>query len=131
MAMKPTRFKISVSQDGLMPEETTDIATVDFPNLPKKLIKALGFERVDANTYVGVVPVFVKLGGKEQEIEVEIGVDVPEMRSKVLELIRSPFTATIEDAEGAEAEGGKVIEINKKGGAKRAKKTARGRKKGS
>jgi hypothetical protein len=88
--MKSTRLKISVSQDGLLPEETTEIATLVFPILPKKLLKALGFERVDTSTYVGVLPVFVNLGDKEQEIEIELGVTLPEMRKKVIEIVRTP-----------------------------------------
>src|SRR5579884_4313927 len=89
--MKSTRLKISVSQDGLLPEETTEVATLIFPILPKKLLKALGFERVDASTYVGVLPVFVNLGDKEQEIEIELGVTLPEMRKKVLKLPKTPL----------------------------------------
>ncbi|KRT65129.1 MAG: hypothetical protein XU11_C0035G0027 [Candidatus Dadabacteria bacterium CSP1-2] len=88
--MKSTRFKISVSQDGLLPEETADVATLQFPILPKKLLKALGFERIDTKTYVGVLPVFVNIGDKEQEIVVELGVTVPEMRKKVIEVVRTP-----------------------------------------
>lgn len=86
--MKPTRIKVSVSQDGLLPQETADVATVEFPALPKKLLRALGFEKVDATTFVGVLPVFVNLGD-EQEIEIELGVGVPEMRKKVLEILTS------------------------------------------
>lgn len=88
--MKSTRLKISVSQDGLLPEETTEVATLVFPILPKKLLKALGFERVDRSTYVGVLPVFVNLGDKEQEIEIELGVTLPEMRKKVIEIVKTP-----------------------------------------
>jgi hypothetical protein len=88
--MKSTRFKISISQDGLLPEETAEVATVTFPILPKKLLKAIGFERVDTSTYVGVLPVFVNLGDKEQEIEIELGVALPEMRKKVIEIVKTP-----------------------------------------
>ena len=88
--MKSTRIKISVSQDGLLPQETADIATLSFPVLPKKLLKALGFERVDSSTFVGVLPIFVNLGAKMQEIEIELGVTLPEMRKKVLEIVRIP-----------------------------------------
>lgn len=88
--MKFTRLKISVSQDGLLPEETAEVATIPLPILPKKLLKALGFERVDATTYVGVLPVFINLGDKEQEIEIELGVTLPEMRKKVIEIVKSP-----------------------------------------
>ena len=88
--MKSTRLKISVSQDGLLPQETAEIATLEFPALPKKLLKALGFERVDSRTYVGVLPVFINLGEKDQEIEIELGVTLPEMRKKIIEIVKTP-----------------------------------------
>jgi len=88
--VKSTRLKISVSQDGLLPQETTEVATLAFPVLPKKLLKALGFERVDSSTYVGVLPIFVSLGDKEQEIEIELGVALPEMRKKIIEIVKTP-----------------------------------------
>jgi len=88
--MKSTRLKISVSQDGLLPQETAEIATLEFPTLPKKLLKALGFERVDSKTYVGVLPVFINLGDKEQEIEIELGVTLPEMRKRVIDIVKTP-----------------------------------------
>ena len=88
--MKSTRLKISVSQDGLLPQETAEIATLEFPTLPKKLLKALGFERVDSKTYVGVLPVFINLGDKDQEIEIELGVTLPEMRKKIIEIVKTP-----------------------------------------
>ncbi len=91
--MKATKIKVSVSQDGLLPQETAEIATVDFPVFQKKLLKALGFERVDSETFVGVLPVFVHLLDKQQEIEVELGVGLPEMRKKVLEILLTPSTA--------------------------------------
>jgi hypothetical protein len=74
----------------LLPEETAEVATLQFPILPKKLLKALGFERVDRTTYVGVLPVFVSIGDREQEIIVELGVTVPEMRKKVIEVVKTP-----------------------------------------
>ena len=88
--MKSTLLKISVSQDGLLPQETAEIATIEFPTLPKKLLKALGFERVDSKTYVGVLPVFINLGEKEQEIEIELGVTLPEMRKKIIDIVKTP-----------------------------------------
>lgn len=91
--MKATKIKVSVSQDGLLPQETAEIATVDFPVFQKKLLKALGFERVDSETFVGVLPVFIHLLDKQQEIEVELGVGLPEMRKKVLEILLTPSTA--------------------------------------
>jgi len=91
--MKPTKIKVSVSQDGLLPEETAELATVDFPVFQKKLLKALGFERVDSETFVGVLPVFIHLSDKHQEIEVELGVGLPEMRKKVMEILLTPGSA--------------------------------------
>ncbi|MEZ4547327.1 MAG: hypothetical protein R3B51_06255 [Thermodesulfobacteriota bacterium] len=73
-----------------MPQETAEIATLEFPTLPKKLLKALGFERVDSKTYVGVLPVFINLGDKDQEIEIELGVTLPEMRKKIIEIVKTP-----------------------------------------
>ena len=102
--MKSTRLKISVSQDGLLPQETADVAILQFPVLPKKLLKALGFERVDSTTFVGVLPVFVNLGEKEQEIEIELGVMLPEMRKKVIEIIKIP---------AKQAPMGKVVKLPK------------------
>lgn len=86
--MKSTRIKISVSQDGLLPQESVDVATIEFPFIPKKLLRALGFERVDNSTFVGVMPVFLNLDDNEQEIEIELGVSMPEMRKKILELFQ-------------------------------------------
>lgn len=111
--MKSTRLKISVSQDGLLPQETAEIATLDFPALPKKLLKALGFERVDSRTYVGVLPVFINLGEKDQEIEIELGVTLPEMRKKIIEIVKTParLIAAAQEAKAAsEAKAAKKAE---------------------
>lgn len=107
--MKSTRLKISVSQDGLLPEETTEVATIPLPILPKKLLKALGFERVDSSTYVGVLPVFINVGDKEQEIEIELGVTLPEMRKKVIEIVKAPSKFISSKFE----EEGEVVELPK------------------
>ncbi|MDA2919225.1 hypothetical protein MYX76_07010 [Desulfobacterota bacterium AH_259_B03_O07] len=111
--MKSTKLKISVSQDGLLPQETAEVATLSFPVLPKKLLRALGFERVDSTTFVGVLPVFVNLGAKEQEIEIELGVTIPEMRKRVIEIVKTP---------AKQASLAKVVKLPKKS-------TKRGRKK--
>ena len=95
--MKDTKIKVSVSQDGLLPQETAELAILEFPVFQKKLLKALGFERVDADTFVGVLPVFVHLADKHQEIEIELGVNMPEMRKKVLDVLKTP-TASSEPA---------------------------------
>lgn len=96
--MKSTKLKVSISQDGLLPQETQEIVTLSFPSLPKKLLKALGFERVDAKTFVGVLPVFINLEEKYQEIEIELGITLPEMRKKVIEMIKAqtkPDSSTV------------------------------------
>ena len=110
--MKATRLKISVSQDGLLPEETTEVATIPLPILPKKLLKALGFERVDSSTYVGVLPVFINVGDKEQEIEIELGVTLPEMRKKIIEIVKAPSKFISSKLEEEEEEG-EVVELPK------------------
>ena len=115
--MKETRIKVSVSQDGLLPQETADVASVQFPNLPKKLLKALGFERVDSSTFVGVLPVFVNLGDKEQQIEIELGVSLPEMRKKVMEILKGPSGQKIEEVKTI-----KKVQDSKKEPKKRGRK---------
>ena len=131
--MKSTRLKISVSQDGLLPEESAEIATMQFPSLPKSLLLALGFERVDDNTFVGVVPVFVNLSSKGQEIEFELGVEVPEMRKQVIEMVKAPRGDQRGSgrAEPEDADTGNVIELKKKAAKKQSKKPAGGKKKGA
>lgn len=123
--MKPTRLKISVSQDGLLPQETAEIATLDFPTLPKKLLKALSFERVDSNTYVGVLPVFINLGEKEQEIEIELGVTLPEMRKKIIEIVKTParLIAAAQDKKIARSKAAKKKESIKQAAAAKEKAT--------
>ncbi|HEX9831012.1 MAG TPA: hypothetical protein VGA94_04930, partial [Thermodesulfobacteriota bacterium] len=37
-----------------------------------------------------VLPIFVNLGEKEQEIEIELGVTLPEMRRKIIDIVKSP-----------------------------------------
>lgn len=96
--MKSTKIKISVSQDGLLPQESIEVSTIEFPSLPKKLLRALGFEKVDNTTFVGVMPVFVNLADKDQEIEVELGVSMPEMREKIIELFQKTLSHANSDA---------------------------------
>jgi len=123
--MKPTRLKISVSQDGLLPQETAEIATLEFPTLPKKLLKALSFERVDSNTYVGVLPVFINLGEKEQEIEIELGVTLPEMRKKIIEIVKTParLIAAAQDKKIARSKAAQKKEPRKQAAATKEKAT--------
>jgi len=123
--MKPTRLKISVSQDGLLPQETAEIATLDFPTLPRKLLKALSFERVDSNTYVGVLPVYISLGEKEQEIEIELGVTLPEMRKRIIDIVKTParLIAATQDKKIARSKAARKKEPIKQAAATKGKAT--------
>ncbi|MCY3972759.1 MAG: hypothetical protein OXF52_00900, partial [Candidatus Dadabacteria bacterium] len=91
--MKPTSIKISISPDGLLPEQSIELGRTLMPGIPKKLMSALDFEKVDGDrkntTFIGILPVFVVIGEKTQEIEVELTVAHPELRDKVVEI----FTA--------------------------------------
>ncbi|WP_462137265.1 hypothetical protein [Candidatus Mycalebacterium sp.] len=91
--MKPTRIKMSISQDGLLPQESIELGETLLQNFPKKLMSALDFERVDSSgkktTFIGIMPVFVVIGEKTQEIEIELTVAHPELRDKVVEIFTS------------------------------------------
>ena len=92
--MKATKIRVSINQEGLLPEESSEVAQIQFPSIPKNLLKGLGFEKVDDTTFVGVLPIFVNLGEKEQEIELEFNVDMQEFRKRIVEIIRRPFQSS-------------------------------------
>jgi len=89
--MKSTRIKISISQDGSLSKESVETAGFEFPVIPRKLLKSMGFEKVDDTTYVGIVSVFLNLLDKEQEIEIELGVEASDARKKILDLFAKGF----------------------------------------
>ena len=89
--MKSTRIKISISQDGSLSKESVDTVDFQFPVIPRKLLKSMGFEKVDDTTYVGIVSVFLNLLDKEQEIEFELGVEASDARKKILDLFAKGF----------------------------------------
>ncbi len=89
--MKPTRIKISISQDGSLSKESVETVDFEFPLIPRKLLKSMGFEKVDDTTYVGIVSVFLNLLEKEQEIEIEVGVEASDARKKILDLFAKGF----------------------------------------
>lgn len=91
--MKSTRIKISISQDGSLSKESVDTVDFQFPLIPRKLLKSMGFEKVDDTTYVGIVSVFMNLLDKEQEIEIELGVEASDARKKILDLFAKGFQA--------------------------------------
>lgn len=101
--MKPTRIKISISQDGSLSKESIETADFEFPLIPRKLLKSMGFEKVDDATYVGIVSVFLNLLEKEQEIEFELGVEASDARKKILNLFAKGFqTMDKSEVPGAE-----------------------------
>jgi len=91
--MKPTLIKVSISHDGLLPQQSIKLGETVLQNFPKKLITALDFEKVDDDkkktTFVGILPVFVVIGEKTQEIDMELTVAHPELRSKVVDIFTS------------------------------------------
>lgn len=125
--LKDTKIKISVTQDGLLPEETSELATFPFPALDKKLLAALGFEKVDTSTYVGVLPVFINLSAKGQEVEVELGVDIPELRKQVIGMLgTTPKKPEAKKSSSrAKKTGSNVIKLGKGKQAAKAAKAAK------
>ncbi len=100
--MKSTTVKISISQDGLLPQQSIELGRTLLQSFPKKLMNALDFEKVDGDrkntTFIGIVPVFVVIGEKTQEIEIELTVAHPELRDKVVDIFTSkqPIIASAE-----------------------------------
>ena len=84
--MKQTTIKISVTQDGLLPEEVTLLGKIYIPLLQKQILRSTGFEKIDDSTYEGVMPVKIIANAKVQEIEFEIGA-IPDFRKKVVEFV--------------------------------------------
>ena len=84
--MKQTTIKISVTQDGLLPEEVTLLGKIFIPPIQKQILRSTGFEKIDDSTYAGVMPVKIIANAKVQEIEFEIGA-IPDFRKKVVEFV--------------------------------------------
>ncbi len=89
--MKTTKIKISICQDGSLSEGSVSTIAFQFPVIPKKLLKPMGFEKVDDTTYVGLNPVFLTLLEKDQEIKIEFSVEASEARKKILNLFEKGF----------------------------------------
>jgi len=84
--MRETTVKISVTQDGLLPEEVTLLGKIFLPAIQKQILRSCGFEKIDDSTFAGVVPIKVTANAKMQEIEFEVGA-IPDFRKKVVEFI--------------------------------------------
>ena len=84
--MRETTVKISVTQDGLLPEEVTLLGKIFLPAIQKQILKSTGFEKIDDSTFAGVVPIKITTNPKIQEIEFEVGA-IPDFRKKVVEFV--------------------------------------------
>ena len=45
--MRRTTVRISVTQDGLLPEEVTVLGTIFIPAIQKQILRSVGFEAID------------------------------------------------------------------------------------
>ncbi len=86
--MRRTTVRISVTQDGLRPEEITVLGTIFLPAIQKQILRSVGFEQIDkgAGTFTGVMPVKITTNKKTQEIEFEVGA-LSDFRKKVVNFV--------------------------------------------
>ena len=96
--MRETTVKISVTQDGLLPEEVTLLGKIFLPAIQKQILRSCGFEKIDDSTFAGVVPIKVTANAKMQEIEFEVGA-IPDFRKKVVEFINQVSLLEFEEPE--------------------------------
>ena len=94
--MKETTVKISVTQDGLLPDEITVLGTIFLPSIQKQLLKSVGFEKIDRGTFAGVMPVKIVMNQKTQVIEFEVGA-LSDLRKKVIKFINDVSVREFED----------------------------------
>ena len=96
--MRETTVKISVTQDGLLPEEVTLLGKIFLPAIQKQILRSCGFEKIDDSTFAGVVPIKVTANAKMQEVEFEVGA-IPDFRKKVVEFINEVSLLEFEEPE--------------------------------
>ena len=101
--MRKTNVKISVTQDGLLPEEVTLLGKIFLPAIQKQILRSCGFEKIDDSTFAGVVPIKVTANAKKQEIEFEVGA-IPDFRKKVVEFINEVSLLEFEEPEPVKEE---------------------------
>ena len=101
--MRETTVKISVTQDGLLPEEVTLLGKIFLPAIQKQILRSCGFEKIDDSTFAGVVPIKVTANAKMQEIEFEVGA-IPDFRKKVVEFINQVSLLEFEEPEPVKEE---------------------------
>ena len=101
--MRETTVKISVTQDGLLPEEVTLLGKIFLPAIQKQILRSCGFEKIDDSTFAGVVPIKVTANAKMQEIEFEVGA-IPDFRKKVVEFINEVSLLEFQEPEPVKEE---------------------------
>ena len=123
--MKETTVKISVTQDGLLPEEVTVLGTIFLPAIQKQILKSCGFEKIDDATYAGVMPIKVTTNQKTQIIEFEVGA-MTDFRKKVVNFVNQARVLELEIPEPPVVEEPK--KISKRKSTKKSKLTAKEKK---
>ena len=123
--MKETTVKISVTQDGLLPEEVTVLGTIFLPAIQKQILKSCGFEKIDDATYAGVMPIKVTTNQKTQIIEFEVGA-MTDFRKKVVNFVNQARVLEFEIPEPPVVEEPK--KISKRKSTKKSKLTAKEKK---
>ena len=123
--MKETTVKISVTQDGLLPEEGTVLGTIFLPAIQKQILKSCGFEKIDDATYAGVMPIKVTTNQKTQIIEFEVGA-MTDFRKKVVNFVNQARVLEFEIPEPPVVEEPK--KISKRKSTKKSKLTAKEKK---
>ena len=123
--MKETTVKISVTQDGLLPEEVTVLGTIFLPAIQKQILKSCGFEKIDDATYAGVMPIKVTTNQKTQIIEFEVGA-MTDFRKKVVNFVNQARVLEFEIPEPPVVE--ELKKISKRKSTKKSKLTAKEKK---
>ena len=123
--MKETTVKISVTQDGLLPEEVTVLGTIFLPAIQKQILKSCGFEKIDDATYAGVMPIKVTTNQKTQIIEFEVGA-MTDFRKKVVNFVNQARVLEFQIPEPPVVEEPK--KISKRKSTKKSKLTAKEKK---
>ena len=123
--MKETLVKISVTQDGLLPEEVTLLGTIFLPAIQKQILKSCGFEKIDDATYAGVMPIKVTTNQKTQIIEFEVGA-MTDFRKKVVNFVNQARVLEFETPEPPVVE--ELKKISKRKSTKKSKLTAKEKK---
>ena len=104
--MKETTVKISVTQDGLLPEEVTVLGTIFLPAIQKQILKSCGFQ-------------------KTQIIEFEVGA-MTDFRKKVVNFVNQARVLEFQIPEPPVVEEPK--KISKRKSTKKSKLTAKKKK---